>query len=406
MPIYVTVLESQLEELRHRAHVRRLRVVEGVAFSVNGEGVYHAFSEHPPYQPVGNPVPAFFVVKEGSRLPADVAATLNDMGAAADTPVVVLDEAGLETPVAFMGPELADGCVLHVIAPKKDALKRTAGLLESDMLAERRALIVGLGSFGSTVAVELAKAGVGKFALVDSDRLEPGNIMRHQCSLADIGRYKTLAVRDAILARNPDAAVDTCECDVNEDLGMLRGNASASDVVICLTDQGRSRFNCNAAAVAAGRPALFGRAITRAAGGDVFRYRPGGPCLACLFNQGMATGEDEISSQRQAAADTPDYAPEGFDKTLVQPGLAADIAPIVQMVVKLALIEMAPRGVAHWDRLREDMEAPFYIWANSRDEIYRDWQPMQFFYNRNSILRWYGVRVTRDASCMTCGLSS
>jgi len=406
MPFFVTVLESQLDELRRRAHTRRLRVVEGVAFAVHGEGVYHAFSEHPPYQPVGNPVPAFFVVKDGSRLPANVTGSLADMGAAEDTPVVVLDEAGLEAPVAYMGPGLDETCVLHVISPKKDAAKRRVGLLESDMLAERRVLVVGLGSFGSTVAVELAKAGVGKFALVDGDRLEPGNIMRHQCGLADIGRYKTLAVRDAILARNPDAGVETWECDVNSDLSMLRRNVTGSDVLICLTDQGRSRFNCNAAAVAAGRPALFARAITRAAGGDVFRYRPGGPCLACLFNQGLAPGEDEVSNSRQAAEEAPDYAPEGYDERLVQPGLAADIAPIVQMVVKLALVEMAPRGAAHWERLREDLSAPFYIWANSRDEIYQDWQPMQYFFNRNSILRWYGVRAERDAACMTCGLSS
>lgn len=405
MPIYVTVLDSQLEELRRRAHVRRLRVVEGVAFSVKDEGVYHAFSEEPPYQPVGHPVPAFFVVKDGARLSASILETLENMGAAEDTPVIVLDEAGLEAPVAFMGVGMTVECVLHIVSPKKDAAKRTAGLLESDMLAERRVFIIGLGSFGSTAAVELAKAGVGKFALVDMDRLEPGNIMRHQCGLADIGRYKTVAVRDAILARNPDAEVETYEIDVNSDLGMLRTNAAASDVMICLTDQGRSRFNCNAAAVTAGRPALFARAITRAAGGDVFRYRPGGPCLACLFNQSLAPGEDEVSNMRQAAVETPDYAPEGYDRSLVQPGLATDIAPIVQMVVKLALVEMAPRGVAHWDRLREDLSAPFYIWANSRDDIYKDWLPMQFFFNRNSIMRWYGVRVGRDEQCMTCGMS-
>lgn len=406
MPTYITVLESQLEELRRRAHTRRLRVVEGVAFVVKGEGVYHAFSEEPPYQPAGHPLPAFFVVKEGPHMPRDAAELLQDMGAAEDTPVIVLDEPGLEKPSAYMGPVFENECVLHVVSPKKDAAKRTSGLLESSILAERRAFIVGLGSFGSTVAVELAKAGVGRFALVDHDRLEPGNIMRHQCGIADIGRYKTLAVRDAILARNPDAVIETYEADANSDLVMLRENTKASDVLICLTDEGRSRFNCNATAVTAGRPALFARAITRAAGGDVFRYRPGGPCLACLFNQGLAPGDDEVSNARQAAAETPDYAPEGYDASLVQPGLAADIAPIVQMVVKLALVEMAPRGNAHWDRLREDLAAPFYIWANSRDELYRDWQPMGYFYNRNSILRWYGVRVDRDKGCMTCGLSS
>jgi molybdopterin/thiamine biosynthesis adenylyltransferase len=405
MQTYVTVLKTQLDSLRERARQRRLHVVEGVAFAVPDEGVYHAFSEKPPYQPLGNPVPAFFVMKEGSRMPSDIHASLDRMGADIDTPVIVLDERGVEAPVAFMGPYLAEPCVLHVVSPERDAAKRTAGLLENGVLSERRVTIAGLGSFGSAAAVELAKAGVGRFVLIDFDRLEPGNIMRHQCGLTDLGRYKTLAVRDAILARNPSAVVETFESDVNENLRLLRGNAEASDVILCMTDQARSRFNCNEAAVAAKRPAIFARAITRAAGGDVFRYRPGGPCLACLFNQGLAAGEDEVSSVRQAADETPDYAPEGYDKNLVQPGLAADIAPIVQMAVKLALVEIAPRGVEHWDRLREDLAAPFYIWANSRDEIYRDWQPMQYFFNRNSILRWYGVRVERDAGCLTCGMA-
>jgi molybdopterin/thiamine biosynthesis adenylyltransferase len=405
MPAFVTVMQSQLDMLLSMARARRLRVVEGVAFGVEGEGVFHVFASRPAYQPAGSPLPCFFVIREGARMPDDIEATLLRLGARAESPVVVVQVSGADAPQAFLGPSLGTPAVLHLISPLDDAASRTRGIMESDVMAQRRVFVVGLGSFGSTAAVELAKAGVGNFVLVDMDRLEPGNMMRHHCGVADIGRFKTFAVRDAILAKNPGAQVQTFECDINTRLDLLRENARSCDVMLCLTDQGRSRFNCNSAAVAAGRPALFARAITRAAGGDVFRFRPGGPCLACLFSQGLAMGEGEVGSERKAASLTPDYAPSGADRALVQPGLACDIAPLVQMLVKLALVELASRGVGHWDRLREDFSAPFYIWANRRELIYRDWLPMEFFFNRNSIMRWYGVRVPRASECMTCGLS-
>jgi len=405
MPAYVTVLQTQLDELRTMARARRLRVVEGVAFGLADEGVFHAFASRPVYQPQGSPLPCFFVIKEGRRLPQDLQATLARMGALAESPVVVVSANGSDAPEAFCGPDMSERAVLHLISPVDDAASRSRGIMESDLLAKRRVTIVGMGSFGSSAAVELAKAGVGNFVLADMDRLEPGNIMRHHCGVADVGRFKTLAVRDAILAKNPGAEIETHECDVNTQLDMLRENARQSDLMICLTDQGRSRFNCNAVAVASGKPALFARAITRAVGGDVFRYRPGGPCLACLFSQGMAMGDDEVSSPRQAAGLTPDYAPPGTDRELVQPGLACDIAPLVQMLVKLALVELAPKGIGQWERQREDLAAPFYIWANRRELIYRDWKPMEFIFNRNSIMRWYGVRVPKDGACLTCGLS-
>lgn len=59
----------------------------------------------------------------------------------------------------------------------------------------------GLGSGGASIAVELAKAGVGNFALVDFDRLELHNISRHIAGVNELGRLKTNIVRDAIWER-------------------------------------------------------------------------------------------------------------------------------------------------------------------------------------------------------------
>ena len=62
---------------------------------------------------------------------------------------------------------------------------------------------------------------MGNFVLVDFDRLKAHNISRHVCGLADVGRFKTRAVRDAILQHNPQASVVCHEADITEDEALL-----------------------------------------------------------------------------------------------------------------------------------------------------------------------------------------
>ena len=57
---------------------------------------------------------------------------------------------------------------------------RNTGLLESGAMLEKRAVLVGCGSVGSLVAMELARSGVGKFVLCDTDTLQIQNMCRHQ----------------------------------------------------------------------------------------------------------------------------------------------------------------------------------------------------------------------------------
>ena len=123
-----------------------------------------------------------------------------------------------------------------------DIYSRSAGLIENGALREKRALIIGLGSFGSNIAVELAKAAVGNFALMDFDRLERHNVVRHACYLQDVGRLKTDAVSDLVLGKNPYAKVDKFPVDMNDDLNLLASEIERADIVICATDNNQSRF--------------------------------------------------------------------------------------------------------------------------------------------------------------------
>jgi sulfur carrier protein ThiS adenylyltransferase len=68
--------------------------------------------------------------------------------------------------------------------------------------------IAGLGGLGSTVAVALARTGVGKLVLADFDVVEPSNLNRQQYTIAQIGRYKADALRETLEEVNPYVALD------------------------------------------------------------------------------------------------------------------------------------------------------------------------------------------------------
>lgn len=99
---------------------------------------------------------------------------------------------------------------------KMDIFSRNTGILESNVMMNKGAVIIGCGSVGSLVALELARAGVGKFFLIDNDILKYHNICRHQCGIQDVGKYKVLAVKERILQINPYAIVNTSRHIIQE----------------------------------------------------------------------------------------------------------------------------------------------------------------------------------------------
>ena len=76
-------------------------------------------------------------------------------------------------------------------------------------LAAASVLVVGAGGLGSPVLATLAGAGVGRLVVVDHDRVEVSNLHRQPLfRMADLGRPKAEAARDALLAYNPEVAVE------------------------------------------------------------------------------------------------------------------------------------------------------------------------------------------------------
>lgn len=89
----------------------------------------------------------------------------------------------------------------------------------------KKIAIIGAGSLGSYIAVELVKSGIKELAIYDPDILEKENILRHQCELVwskcskvNALKYKLQKIHPEIIIKaNKEYVTDEIlERDINE----------------------------------------------------------------------------------------------------------------------------------------------------------------------------------------------
>lgn len=294
---------------------------------------------------------------------------------------------------------------VNYIPSKENLYSRNKGILEINILESKRVMIVGLGSFGSQIAVELAKAGVGEFSLFDFDRVELHNLARHTATLKDLGRLKTDVIEESIQGKNPYAKVTKYPININDHLDLMEKEVSKADIVICATDNNKSRFNLSTVLINQQKIGIFGRAVTRAEGGDVFRYRPGGPCYCCLIgNNWFGKAQEEITNVASARQNgqIADYMSDRDADAIVQVGLSADIEPICNMMIKLALIELSRGSFSGISCLEDELVYDYYMWANRRERRHKNWAPMPGAGSQPTIMRWYGAHIKKNDNCSLC----
>ncbi|MFC1763854.1 ThiF family adenylyltransferase [Planctomycetota bacterium] len=74
-------------------------------------------------------------------------------------------------------------------------------------LTKSKVLIIGVGALGSTIAEMLVRAGVMCIGLIDNDKLEVGNLVRHTLTINDIGRAKVTALIERLSNLSPFANI-------------------------------------------------------------------------------------------------------------------------------------------------------------------------------------------------------
>ena len=94
----------------------------------------------------------------------------------------------------------------------KEEFEREAMLLGEDSIQKLNnsyVALFGLGGVGSYSAEALARSGIGRILLVDSDVVSRSNVNRQLCALqSTIGKYKVDVVAERLLDINPDLIIE------------------------------------------------------------------------------------------------------------------------------------------------------------------------------------------------------
>jgi molybdopterin/thiamine biosynthesis adenylyltransferase len=147
-------------------------------------------------------------------------------------------------------------------------------------LAAARVLVVGAGGLGSPVLATLAGAGVGHLTVLDHDRVEKSNLHRQPLyRMADIGRLKVDAARDALLAANPEIRVEALSrrLAVAEAVALVGGH----DLVLDCADSLAVTYVLSDACRDAGKPLISASVLGLS--GYVGAFCGGGPSYRAVF---------------------------------------------------------------------------------------------------------------------------
>ncbi len=171
----------------------------------------------------------------------------------------------------------------------RQQLLKEIGAQGQALLARSRVLVVGAGGLGSPVLQYLAGAGVGCLGVVDADTLDASNLHRQPIyALADVGSSKVALARAAVARINPAVQVEShaLRLDADNALDLIR----RYDVVVDCSDNFRTKYLINDAAVLARRPAIFASVYQYEGQLQVYQPQATHACLRCLWPDAVADG--------------------------------------------------------------------------------------------------------------------
>ncbi|MGZ5470975.1 MAG: HesA/MoeB/ThiF family protein [Nitrososphaeraceae archaeon] len=231
------------------------------------------------------------------------------------------------------------------------------------ILIKKNVAIIGLGSGGSLIALYLAKSGIGNLTLIDGDVIMDHNIVRHICSLKDVGRFKTLAVKDHILDRVPTIKITTVEKPFSRENKNIEAFfdflLSKVDLIVSATGDNIMNDTINEFSYKRNIPIIFAGAFEKITGGIMIRIDPRKKsiCYKCIYKK---YGDDTIFQKPQVIDKNyiKNYGRDVKDM-LTQPGLGIDIDLITLPTVKFILSTLLEEK-----DIDQSFKSDIYYWFN------------------------------------------
>lgn len=267
-----------------------------------------------------------------------------------------------------------------------DRVTRRIGQKAVDALKDKTVAIIGLGSLGSQTAVLLANSMVGNFTLIDPDKLESHNIVRHACDLRDVDRLKVDAVADLIRFRNPKASVDA----IPDRAGNAQDALSLADIVIVAgLGSEIAQQQLGQMLRKMGLPVLFGGLYDKGIAGEILFVSPNdGPCYSC-FSSTLRDVTDSSTSQKV------NYGLP-IDEVKAEPGLGIHVTRVAAV-----LADWAIRFLINDPVVLAPFEGNMVILSNEEYEIGTNTRGEPVIIPPSS--SWWNT-LEKLPNCLVCGL--
>ncbi len=226
---------------------------------------------------------------------------------------------------------------------------------EQAVLAGASVSIIGCGSFGSALADMLARAGVGKLALIDPEILAVENLGRHMLTSKDVGRPKAEALAARLLEINPNLDVEA-RCEKFHD---------ARGLLVCCADSRRCESMVNAVSLGRRLPSVFVGAYGAVRAGEVQICVPGKTACRECFARFREPQDPPPGRER--------YTDPEYDETRTpgQTGLWGSVLAVSGIAFHAILALLGIRGAIDFDRT---------LWIVNLD--YEGFQPFAVIFAR------------------------
>ena len=202
-------------------------------------------------------------------------------------------------------------------------------------LAESRIFLVGAGSLGSPVCLELTKAGVGHTDVADPDTFDVNNSVRHVLSPRFAGWNKANAVKAEAAQLNPFVTVKSFPLQVGSSAlaaGLLDLLLAEASVVVDTTGSNAVARILQRRCAANEKPLVVAGLSAGAYGGEVAVFRPGEACFECFL---LAQRDKEIP-EPHAAPRAPGVTPIGCSHPAF-PGAGFDATQLAALTARVAV---------------------------------------------------------------------
>lgn len=159
-------------------------------------------------------------------------------------------------------------------------------------LQEKKCLLLGAGTLGSTVAEELIKSGLGKLTILDNDELKTGNVCRHRLGLNYLGQNKAESLKIELLRKNPFAEINALTFSPLSKPEEFLSEIESSDLIISCLGNDSTELFVNLVCRRVDKPVVYCRSYLEGRFGEMILAGKGknAACLSCAGNYLVSEG--------------------------------------------------------------------------------------------------------------------